>query len=109
MGQPTKGPADYFEPGDWNVACSMCGKKEKASKMVRNWQGLYRHTYHNEPRHPQDFVRSIPDKMGVPFSQPQTDKFVYVCDINRQSAIPAYAGPGCMVPGNKTIDPFGPV
>jgi len=31
MGYPAKGRADFFAPGDWNYACSMCGRKRKAS------------------------------------------------------------------------------
>jgi hypothetical protein len=73
---PGRGRADYFAPGDWNVACSMCGRKRKASSLVRNWQGLYRCLEHNEPRQPQDFARGVKDIMTVPFAQPETNLFV---------------------------------
>jgi len=62
------GMADYWAPGDWNAACSLCGRKRKFTYLERNWQGMYRCPEHNEPRQPQDFVRGIPDKMGVPYS-----------------------------------------
>lgn len=100
-----KGRADYWSPGDWNASCSQCGRKRKASKMVRNWQGLYRCPEHDEPRHPQDFARGLPDNMGVPWAQPPTDVFVLVCTVNTQSAIPGVGFPGCMVPGNTFWSP----
>lgn len=75
MGSPSRGRADFFAPGDWNIACSMCGRKRKASYMVRNWQGLYRCPEHNEPRQPQDFARGVKDIMTVPWAQLETDNF----------------------------------
>ena len=97
------GRADYFELGDWNAACSMCGRKRKASQMVRNWQGLYRCPEHNEARQPQDFVRSTPDVMSVPWAQPQTDSFVTFCTFNGTSAIPDWAEPDCAIPDRTII------
>jgi len=69
VGGPVKGQADYLVLGDYNAACSMCGRKRKASQLVRNWQGLYRCPEHNEPRQPQDFARGIKENMGVPWAQ----------------------------------------
>lgn len=98
---------DYLKLGDWNAACSMCGRKRKASELVRNWQGMYRCPEHNEPRHPQDFVRGISENMAPPFVQPQVDVYVYVCTVNTRCALPGYAGPGCCIPGNTVFDPYG--
>lgn len=64
------GRADTLLQGDWNVQCYQCGFKDKASKMVRNWQGYYVHPYHNEPRQTQDFVRGVPDNQIPPWVQP---------------------------------------
>lgn len=64
------GKADYLLLGDWNVQCYQCGFKDKASKMVRNWQGYYVHPHHNEPRQTQDFVRGVPDNQLPPWVQP---------------------------------------
>lgn len=104
MGGPAKGRADYLELGDWNASCSMCGRKRKASTMVRNWQGYYRCPEHNEPRHPQDFVRGVQDVQTVPWSQPQTDYDLPICSFNGVSAIPGGAIPGCMLPGNTSFN-----
>lgn len=64
---------DYLELGSWNALCSMCGRKRKASELVKNWQGMYRCPEHNEARHPQDFVRAVPDVQTPPWVQPQPD------------------------------------
>lgn len=64
-----------FEPGDWNAVCRRCGAQKKASTLRRQWQGYYVCPEHWEPRHPQDFVRAVPDNPGVPWSQP--DNLVY--------------------------------
>lgn len=102
MSGPTKGRSDNYVPGDWNVACSMCGRKRKASELVRNWQGQWRCPEHNEPRQPQDFVRAVPDVQSVPFAQPETDIEIFICSI---SAIPACAIPGCSIPGFEVFCP----
>lgn len=73
---PYKGRADYLELGTYNAVCSMCGRKAKANQLERNWQGLYRHPYCNEPRQPQDFVRNVPDIMTIPWGQPQEVAYV---------------------------------
>lgn len=105
MGGPVKGKADYLKLGDYNAACSMCGRKFKASEMVKNWQGMWRCPQHNEPRQPQDFVHGVQDVQTVPWSQPETDFDIQVCTFNGLSAIPGYALPGCMVPGNPVFNP----
>ena len=76
MAYPIKGRADYYKAGDYNAACSMCGAKRKASQLVLNWQGQYRCPEHNETRHPQDFVRAVPDVQSVPWSQNPVDIFI---------------------------------
>ena len=99
------GRADYFELGDYNAACSECGRKRKASQLVRNWQGLYRCPEHNEPRQPQDFVRAIPDVMSVPWAQLETDQYTEYCSFNGCSAVANYAVAGCMIASRSTILP----
>jgi hypothetical protein len=72
----TPGQADFLVQGDFNVACSMCGRKRKARTMERNWQGQYRCPWHNEPRQPQDFARGVKDDMSVPYVQNPAPLFV---------------------------------
>jgi len=92
-----KGPHDYLDLGNWNAVCAECGRKRKASELVKNWQGLYKCPEHNEPRHPQDFVRAVPDIQTPPWVQPPTDEFVGVCFPNDQTAIADYGVADCMI------------
>jgi hypothetical protein len=105
VGDQVRGPADYLELGDWNATCSMCGAKEKASKMVRNWQGLYRHPRCNEPRQPQDFVRGVQDIQTPPWAQPQRDINIGVCSLNGLTDIVGWAEAGCATLGRRYIVP----
>ncbi len=74
-----RGRADYLELGDWNVVCYDCGRKRKASTMVRQWQGFYVCPEHWTPRQPQDFARGVPDNQTPPWSQPMpSNEFVAV-------------------------------
>lgn len=65
-----RGGSDYYADGDWNATCYECGRKRKASTMVKNWQGYYLCPKHNEPRQPQDFARGVPDNQTPPWVQP---------------------------------------
>jgi hypothetical protein len=105
MGDQVRGPADYLELGTWNARCSMCGKKEKANRMVRNWQGLYRCKECNEPRNAQDFVRGVQDIQAPAWVQPEEDIDEFVCTYNGCSAIAGWAVPGCSVPGRSATQP----
>jgi hypothetical protein len=105
MGDQVRGRADYLLVGDWNAVCSMCGRKRKASTLVKNWQGLWRCPEHNEPRQPQDFVRGVQDIQTPPWNQPQIDVNRPTCTYNGCSAIPGWAVPGCSIPGRTAIQP----
>ncbi len=66
-----KGPADNLVLGKWNVICQRCGVKYKNDEVDREWTGLIvckKKCF--ELRHPQDFVRAIPDDTSVPFTSP---------------------------------------
>jgi len=66
-----------FKAGDWNAICDVCAQKYKASEMRKRWDGLMVCPNDYESRHPQDFLRAVPDRMAVPWSRPRTpDVFV---------------------------------
>src|SRR5947207_14857771 len=90
---------DDYVLGDYNALCSMCGRRKKASQLVRNWQGQWRCPSHNEARHPQDFVRVPALERPPPWTQPLTQSFIYTCSPNGRTAMPWFAVPGCMIPG----------
>jgi len=91
--------SDEFVFGDWNAQCSMCGRKKKASQLVRNWQGQWRCPDHNEQRHPQDFARTPSPEKPPPWVQPQTLSYIPVCDPNSITAISEHAAAGCAIAG----------
>ena len=61
---------DYWQAGSWNAVCYECGHKRKANTLARHWQGYYVCPEHNEARHPQDFVKGVPDIQTPPWTQP---------------------------------------
>ena len=68
--------SDHFVLGDYNAVCYECGRKRKASKLTKHWQGYYVCPDHNEPRHPQDFTGKVPAETPIPWSQPPSDQFI---------------------------------
>ncbi len=66
----SKGHADYLALGDWNALCDMCGKKFKASELQERWDKAMVCKDDWEPRHPQDFVRGVPDIQTPPWTRP---------------------------------------
>jgi len=66
------GRADFVKHGSWNVICDRCGMKRKASDCRITWDNLFVCQGCWTPRHPQDFVKGIPDNQTVPISRPDT-------------------------------------
>jgi hypothetical protein len=97
-----------FHKGDWLATCFQCGQRKLASTLRKHWQGYWVCPEHWEERHPQDFVRGVQDIQTVPWSQPQwlndNDIAIAFCTISGRSAVPAHAIPGCLMPGNPTVD-----
>lgn len=91
------GRADYHESGDWNAACYECGRKRKASDLIKHWQGYYVCPEHWEPRHPQDFVRAVPDIQAPPWTQDQNDVFIGFCTADGISSFCDLAVADCAV------------
>lgn len=79
MGYPAKGRADYLELGSWNVTCGQCGRKRKSGDVRQlpagvPGAGLYVcYPEHWDYRHPQEFVRAVPDLQTTPYAQPPVD------------------------------------
>lgn len=91
----------FYKPGDWNAVCFRCGVQFKASELRKTWQGFYACKKDWEPRHPQDFVKAVPDNPSVPWAQPENWAYAgpNICTPPGSTAIPAEATPGCMTPG----------
>ncbi len=71
--------------GDYRVQCDYSGFKCWASDTVKTHDGfrvLARFAGTEQQRHPQELVRSRPDKQSVPWSRPQTtDVFLAPGDV----------------------------
>lgn len=86
----------------WAVICDRCGFKFKSYQLREDWQGLRVCSSCFETRHPQDFVRGVPDDPSVPWTRPEgADVFVPVCTIVTSSAYPSLGVAGCMIAGNN--------
>lgn len=80
MGKPVNAG---FQPGNHWVNCPRCSFDYRASEMRKEWTGQYVCHKCWEPRHPQDFVRSVKDSttpVGPVRSEPEP---TYV-DVNGQ-------------------------
>lgn len=62
---------DIFVLGDFNRICDRCGFKYKASDTRKEWTGLIVCDRCWEVRHPQEFIRGIPDKQAAPEPRPE--------------------------------------
>jgi hypothetical protein len=51
--------------GGPNAVCDICGFVFKLSQLRKQWDGLMVCSEDWSPRHPQDFVRGVPDTQGV--------------------------------------------
>lgn len=67
----------HYKKGDWNVIEDIGGRKVKASQTRLRWDGLRVLDQDYEERHPQDFVRAVPDNPSVPWSRPE-ERDVYL-------------------------------
>lgn len=61
-----------YKPGDWNAVCDHCGMTRKASQFRKDWQGFMVCEGCFNTRHPQDFVKGIPENQSVPIARPDT-------------------------------------
>ncbi len=77
------GAADYWAPGQWNNICDRTGFKIKSGRSRKEWTGQTVRSQSWESRHPQDLIRSIPDRQDVPDPNPeQPDTFLAVGDVS---------------------------
>lgn len=78
----SRGRADYYAPGDFNRICSRTGFKIKASQTKKEWNNQIVRRESWEARHPQDLLRSRPDRQQVPDPRSEaTDTFLGTNDV----------------------------
>lgn len=73
-------------PGNWKVACHVCGMWHPSSEIKKRWDGLLVCEKDWETRHPQTLIK-VRGETAVPsfVSKDPTDSFTLVCDINTSS------------------------
>ncbi len=76
------GVADHFKPGAHNSICRRTGFKVKSSDIRKEWTGQSVRSQSWEARHPQDLIRSVPDRQDVDDPNPEgADVFLAVGDV----------------------------
>lgn len=87
-------------PGTWAAICDRCGFRFPSDEITKEWQGLMVCDKCFETRHPQDFIRGVPDNPAPPWTRPEPpDEFISWCPITQISAYAGTAGAGCAQAG----------
>jgi hypothetical protein len=90
-------------PGTWRAICDRCGVEFASDQLIEDWQGHRVCKKDFETRHPQDFVRGVPDDPTVPWSRPEgPDTFAAYCTLASSSGYTGLAKAGCMIAGDNT-------
>jgi hypothetical protein len=74
----TQDPLDH---GDYYVVCDYSGRRVPASQTKMTWDGYRVWDRLWEPRHPQDFVRGVPDPQKVPNPRPKQQPTFRTVDV----------------------------
>ena len=67
---------DHYIPGTWNVVCDVCGFKFKADELRKRWDGMMVCSRDYEERHPQELIRPIKERIGVPWTRKSEPVFI---------------------------------
>ncbi len=65
---------NWFEPGQWNFVCDICGQVYKSAELRRGFGASLDAVVCpscQTPQQPQDFVRVFPDNQSVPVARPR--------------------------------------
>ena len=80
-------------PGNWKVACQVCGFWYPSSEIRRRWDGLLVCEKDWETRHPQSLIKVQGERHFPSFvnKEPSPDQFVLVCGL---TGVAGYADMG---------------
>lgn len=68
--------------GDALAVCDRCGFQFYHSQLQETWDGLLVDAKCFEERHPQDFIRGVPERIAIRDPRPQgTDRFLAVGEV----------------------------
>lgn len=89
----------WWKSGDWNAICDSCGFKFKASELKKRWDGFMVCEQDFETRHPQDFIRPLPDQKSLPWTRPEgEDQFITssgFCTVITRQGVADYGTADC--------------
>lgn len=96
---------NWLKLGDYNAVCDSCGRKFKASSLLKRWDGLFVCKDDYEIRHPQLSLRVHGDKQTVPIPRPDQviDTFIQVCYVWQSSGYADLATADCARADNNSI------
>lgn len=87
-------------PGTWKAICDVCGFEYNSDELKKRWDGLMVCNQDWELRHPQDFVRGVPDDPTPPWTRPEPpDDLLHVCDIVSVQPMAGWGTAGCATVG----------
>lgn len=72
-GSQSNGWTTRYAPGEWNAIDDITGFQAKSGELGHQWDGLMVRDV--EERHPQDFLRSVPDHIETPWTRPDDYTF----------------------------------
>jgi hypothetical protein len=94
----------------WKAICDRCGFQFPADQLIKDWQGLMVCHDDYETRHPQDFVKGVPDNTTPPWTRPEpANVFVEVeypidtlsCTSLGSTAVAGFGIASCLVAGRN--------
>ena len=75
-----------YKPGDNYVICEVTGLKVRVSETCRRWDNAIVIKSQCEPRHPQEFVRGVKERISARVSRPeQADNFLGTNEVTAES------------------------
>lgn len=88
MGTAPRGKKDYLRLGRHNVICDRCGFKFKDDELQKEWTGFMVCSTCIEPRHPQDFLTSVPDQQPRNYYRPDPADIFLAESVKAEDLIP---------------------
>ena len=88
-------------PGNWKVACHVCGFWYPSGEIQKRWDGLLVCPKDYETRHPQTLIKIRPETAVPTFvsKDASPDTYVTYCDIITSSPYAGLGVAGCMRAG----------
>ena len=75
-----------YRSGDHYVVCDECGFEFLRSEVSYRWDGALVCKKDWEPRHPQEYVRGVRDRIKVKDARPeQADRFLSTGEVTQDS------------------------